>query len=291
MGKTKIQVIDDSAPVEEEKNKQKQRKSAKLESVKAIGEDTDSQRIRSEVQNIPSESDSSGPSGALRPGKQTTKKTQKPGKAKPRSKKYQEISKDLDKSKSYALDEAVELVKKLSYSKFDGTLEAHINTIQTGLRGFVSLPFSTGKKIRILAFGKEAEASGADKVGDDSTIDEIIKGKLDFDILITTAQWMPKLAKAAKTLGPRGLMPNPKNGTITDDLKAVVESYQTGKTEYKTEAKAAVIHMTMGKLKQPNEELSSNIKTIFNNLGKSKIKKFTLSPTMGPSVKLDLASV
>ena len=210
---------------------------------------------------------------------ETPKKATKPGKAKPRSKKYQELVKDLDKTKSYPLSEALDLVKKLSYSKFAGTLEAHINTSTTGIRGLVSLPFVTGRKLRILAFE-----------GSDEIIDNISKGKIDFDIIVTTPAWMGKLAKVARILGPRGLMPNPKNGTIAEDLKKAVEGFQTGKTEYKTESKAPVIHIAMGKLNQPNEELSANIKALLQTLGKSRVKKVTLSPTMGPSVKVDLAS-
>ena len=219
------------------------------------------------------------------------RKIRKPGKAKPRSKKYLEAIKDLDRSKFYPLTEAVDLVKKVSYSKFDGTLEAHINTHTTGIRGLISLPYASGKKIRILAFGKGAEESGADIFGDDSTLDNISKGKIEFDILITTPDWMPKMAKLAKILGPKGLMPNPKNGTITEDLIKSVESFQGGKTEYKTEPKVPVIHLAFGKLTQPNEELEANIKTLYQILGKSRISKITLSPTMGPGVKLDLSSI
>lgn len=212
-------------------------------------------------------------------------------KVKPRSKKYQEISKDLDKSKTYSLNEAIDLVKKNSYSKFEGTLEAHINTVTAGIRGLVSLPFASGKKLIILAFGKDADKSGADKIGDETVIEEINKGKIDFDLLLTTADWMPKLAKVAKNLGPRGLMPNPKSGTITTDLKKTVESFQSGKTEYKTEAKAPVMHLGLGKLNQPTEELAANIKMLVQAIGKTKVKKISLSPTMGPSVKVDLDSI
>lgn len=208
------------------------------------------------------------------------KKYSKRGKAKPRSKKYQEISKDLDRSKVYPLNEAIEVVKKLSYSKFESSLEAHINTIQTGIRGLVSLPFATGRKLRILSYE-----------GSDEIIEQINKGKIDFDLVVTTPQYMPKLAKVARILGPRGLMPNPKNGTITQDLKKAVEGFQAGKTEYKTEAKAPVIHITLGKLNQPTEELSANIKTLLQTLGKTRVKKVSLAPTMGPSVKLDLSSL
>ncbi|OGE77282.1 hypothetical protein A3J19_00835 [Candidatus Daviesbacteria bacterium RIFCSPLOWO2_02_FULL_41_8] len=201
------------------------------------------------------------------------------------------MTKDLDRTKIYSLTEAIDMVKKLSYSKFDATLEAHVNTAQMGLRGLVSLPFATGRKLRILAFGKGAETAGADIVGSDETIEEINKGKINFDIVVTTPEWMPKLAKVARILGPRGLMPNPKNGTITDDLKKAVEGFQAGKTEYKTESKAPVIHLALGKLNQPNEELMANIKTLYQTIGKSRVKKITLSPTMGPGIKIDLSSL
>ena len=214
------------------------------------------------------------------PKEKQSKKPPKPGKAKPRSKKYLEISKDLDRTKAYTIEEALDMIKKLSYSKFIGTLEAHINTIQTGLRGLVALPFASGKKLRILAFE-----------GDDSVIEQISKGKIDFDILITTPAWMAKLTKVAKVLGPRGLMPNPKNGTISDDLPKAVASFQTGKTEYKTEAKAPIVHLALGKLNQPNEELAANVKTLLQVIGKTRIKKIALSPTMGPGVKLDLTAL
>jgi len=219
------------------------------------------------------------------------KKPTKPGKAKPRSKKYQEAIKDLDRTKTYPIEQAVDMVKKMSYAKFNATLEAHINTAQTGIRGVVSLPYAKGKKIRILAFGKGAEQSGASFFGTDSTIEEINKDKLDFDLVITTPEWMSKLAKVAKILGPKGLMPNPKNGTITNDLKKAIEEFQAGKTEYKTEAKAPIIHIALGKLNQPNEELVTNVKTLLQTIGKSKIKKVTLSPTMGPGVRVDLNSI
>lgn len=227
------------------------------------------------------------------------KKTQKPGKAKPRSKKYQETTKELDKSQTYQITEAVEMAKKLSYSKFPGTLEIHINTRVPSIRGLVTLPFVAGKKLNILAFGPSASSGQAKELGSiegltlgtEETIDELIKGSVKFDIIITTPDWMPKLAKAARTLGPKGLMPNPKNGTITDDLKKAVEGFQAGKTEYRTEAKAPIIHLALGKLSQPTEELSENIRILLTTIGKSRIKKAVVTPTVGPSVKLDLSSI
>jgi len=300
MGRPRIKIIDD-AQIEVEEKASKKIKKAKSES-------PNESVIPSETRNLPGSEDPSlivqddkieaedrhvvSQSGTPRDDeKKEAKKATKPGKAKPRSKKYQELTKDLDRTKIYSLTEAIDMVKKLSYSKFDATLEAHVNTAQMGLRGLVSLPFATGRKLRILAFGKGAETAGADIVGSDETIEEINKGKINFDIVVTTPEWMPKLAKVARILGPRGLMPNPKNGTITDDLKKAVEGFQAGKTEYKTESKAPVIHLALGKLNQPNEELMANIKTLYQTIGKSRVKKITLSPTMGPGIKIDLSSL
>jgi large subunit ribosomal protein L1 len=215
------------------------------------------------------------------------KKTSKPS----HSKKYLATVEKVDKSKAYSLNEAVDLAKSVSYSKFEGTLEIHINTAAKGIRGLVMLPYASGKKLRILAFGKGAEESGADLIGDDDALKELEKGKVNCDVIVTTPEWMPKLARAAKVLGPRGLMPNPKNGTISTDLKKVIAELQGGKTEYKSEAKANVVHLAMGKVSQPTEELSANVKILLNTIGKSRIKKVTLSPTMGPGVKLDLSSI
>lgn len=313
MGKTKIKVIDAETEEVKKPTKKLGRQDELVEKLKAELEGVSAattKKSESQQPVIPSPTDSS-PESTLSAANvaqnDKIKKSQKPGKVKPRSlsraksrgKKYQEISQDLDRSKTYLINEAVEMVKKLSYTKFTGTLEIHINTISAGIRGLVSLPFVSGKKLQILAFppsSKTHEGQAAKlkeegvTIGDDSTIEEINKGKVNFDLIITTPEWMPKLAKVAKILGPRGLMPNPKNGTITDDLKKAVESFQSGKIEYKTEQKAPVIHLGLGKLDQPTEQLQANIKTLLQTLGKTRVKKVTLSPTMGPSVKVDLAS-
>lgn len=210
---------------------------------------------------------------------------------KTRSKKYLEASSDLDRNKTYPLNEALDMVKKMSYSKFNGTLEAHIKTAQTGVRGLISLPYASGKKLRILIFAPSQPQLEGVVFGTDSTIDEISQGKIGFDLIITTPEWMPKLAKLAKILGPKGLMPNPKNNTITEDVKKAAESFQTGKTEYKTEPKAPIIHLPLGKLSQPSEELIANCKALLIAIGKTKIKKVILSSTMGAGVKLDLTSI
>lgn len=210
---------------------------------------------------------------------------------KQRGKKYQEVKAKVESNKRYSLNEAVKLAQEVSYSKFPGSLEAHINTAAKNLRGLVSLPYLSGKKLVILAFGKDADKSGADLVGTDETISGIEEGKINFDVVVATPAWMPKLAKAAKILGPRGLMPSPKNGTITEKLSKAVTDLQAGKVEYKTEKDGQVIHLPVGKVNQAPEEVAINIKTLVGTIGKTKIKKVTLSSTMGPGVKVDLGSV
>lgn len=311
MGKTKTKIMDDSLPQEESKKPTRKlgRQDELVEKLKAelaSKEPMKSESVTSPVilreKNLVDSSSSEESQGSkeksrdsspAKPDQSDKKgKTQKPGKSKPRSKKYQEVAKDLDRAKAYSLTEAVDMIKKLSYSKFNGTLEAHINTISLNLRGLVSLPFASGKKLRILAFGPfTSDIEDGVFFGDDSTIEEINKGKVNFDLVITTPDWMHKLTKIARILGPRGLMPNPKNGTITNDLKKTIEGFQAGKTEYKTEGKAPVIHLALGKLNQPTEELTANIKTLLQTLGKTRVKKVFLSPTMGPSVKVDLTSI
>lgn len=212
-------------------------------------------------------------------------------KKKVRSKKYQERLEGIERNKVYNLNDAIEVAKKASYTKFDGTIEIHINTTSKNVRGLIALPFAAGKKLKVIAFGKGAQDSGADIIGNDEELGKIEKGRTDFDVLVTTAEWMPKLARAAKVLGPRGLMPNPKNGTITEDLKKAITEIQSGKVEYKSEKGAQVIHLGLGKVSQPSEQVYQNVKVLLTAIGKSKVKKATLAPTMGPGVKIDLGSV
>ncbi len=234
------------------------------------------------------------PQKEVKPAKKEVKVEVKPAvatKTKPRGKKYLEKAEAVDRNKNYKLVEAIELAQTSSYTEFKGSVEIHINTAAKNLRGLATLPFGSGKKLTILAFGDGADKSGADLVGTEETIEEILKGKINFDVIVTTPAWMPKLAKASRVLGPRGLMPNPKNGTITDNLEKAVTELQTGKVEYKTEPNGMVIHMAVGKVDQEVSEIQANIKSLYNTLGRSRIKKITLAPTMGPGVKVDLSSI
>lgn len=296
MGKTKTKIIDDSvkAEVNPSTNAQGRGKAPRDALAASLLEELNKEY--GEVEKKPEkptpikESEKSKEESKLEKSK--TKEAPKQAKVKPRSKKYQEVASLVDPNQKYKLTEAIELAKKTAYSKSKGTMEAHINTNFKNIRGLVSLPFASGKKLTILAFGKDAKDSGADFIGDEEKIAELEKGKgINFDVVVTTPEWMSKLAKVARVLGPKGLMPNPKNGTISDDLKKTVAELQGGKIEYKTEPNNQVIHLGVGKVDQPAEEIAANIKLLFSTIGKSKIKKITLSPTMGVGVKVDLASI
>lgn len=219
------------------------------------------------------------------------KKTTKKARKQTRGAKYQEKAQLVDRVRKYPLTEAIDLAKQTSYTKFPATLAIHINTSQAGVRGLVTLPFAAGKKLTVLAFGKGAAESGADLVGTDETIGAIEKSKIDFDVVVATPDWMPRLAKVARVLGPRGLMPNPKSGTITDNLAKAVADLQSGKTEYKTEPNGAVIHLGVGKAEQSTDEIAANIKTLFTTIGKSRVKQLVIAPTMGLGVKIDPTSI
>lgn len=221
-------------------------------------------------------------------------------------KKYVEASKLVDKSKLYTVDEAVELVKKTSITKFDGTVELAINlNIDTKksdqqMRGSVVLPHGTGKsrKVCVIAKGAQAEAAktaGADYVGEQDLIDKMSKENwFDFDVLVATPEMMPALGKIGKVLGPKGLMPNPKTGTVTMDTAKAVEDVKKGMIEYRADS-YGIVHTPVGKVSFTNKKLSENIEYLMNVILKAKpatvkgnyVLSVVLSSTMGPGIKID----
>ena len=242
--------------------------------------------------------------------KATTKKdspsAKKVKKQKIRSKRYKSLLDGLDKSKNYPTSEAIDIIKKTANIKFDSSLEVHVN-LNTDpsksdqfIRKSINLPHGSGKTIRVLVFGgnsKELKKAGID-VGTDSTIERIGSGKVEAEKIVATPEWMPKLAKVAKVLGPKGLMPNPKSGTVTEKPEKLIKDIQGGMIEVKTE-KSAIVHIIVGKVSLPKDKLDENVKTITSELRKSKpeslkkelIKSVYLSSTMGPSVRIDLSSL
>lgn len=228
---------------------------------------------------------------------------------KKKSKKYAEALSKVKKGKLYSLEEAVKLVKETSTSKFDGTVEIavrlNLDTKKNDqqLRGAIVLPHGTGKtkKVLVLAKGdaaKSAEEAGADYVGDVDMINKIEKENwFDFDVIIATPEMMPMLGKLGKILGPKGLMPNPKTGTVTMDTKKAVEDVKKGRVEYRTDSYANV-HALVGKVSFEDEKLVDNIKTFVDVIIKSKpqaakgiyIKNISIASTMGPGIKVDPSS-
>lgn len=204
--------------------------------------------------------------------KEEKKKTIEP---KVRGKKYQSSKTKIEAGKLYKISDAIALVKETSYSKFDGTVELHIVVKKTGTSASVTLPFSGGKAKKI-------------EVASEDTIKKLTQGKVDFDILLATADMMPKLVSFARILGPRGLMPNPKNGTIIKKA-ADASKFSANTLHLKTEKEAPLIHTTVGKVSQKESELAENIEAILKALGGTKqIVRVFIKATMGPSIKLQI---
>jgi len=197
-------------------------------------------------------------------------------KAKTRGKRYQTMKKKIDRNKAYSLAEAIKLVKETSLSKFVGNLEAHLLVDKKGEVAEVSLPYFKTKQKKVV-------------IADDKIIAKIKEGKIDFDILLASPELMPRIVPLARVLGPKGLMPNPKNGTLIDDPKKSIKKFQGSTLKMKTEKKAPVLHLVLGKLDQPEKELVANVEVVLKAIGKGKTKKLILAATMGPSVKVALA--
>ena len=214
----------------------------------------------------------------------------------------------IDRARFYALPEAVKILKESAVKKFDETVEVAMNLgIDTRhsdqqVRGVVALPHGTGKGVRVAVFAKgekanEAKAAGADLVGAEDLAEKVQKGEIDFDRMIATPDMMAVVGKLGKILGPRGLMPNPKLGTVTMDVTKAVKEAKAGQVQYRAE-KAGIVHAGVGRMSFPDEAIIANVRAFYDAVAKAKpsgvkgiyIKKVSLSSTMGPGMKLDVAS-
>ena len=223
-----------------------------------------------------------------------------------RGKKYQDAVKAYDRSAQYDVAEAIDLVKKNATAKFDETIELHLRTGCDGrhaeqqIRGAVVLPHGTGKTVKVLVFAKgtkvdEAQAAGADFVGGEELIPKIQnEGWLDFDVVVATPDMMGVVGRLGRVLGPKGLMPNPKAGTVTMDVAKAVKEIKAGKIEYRLD-KTNIIHVPIGKASFTEEQLADNFQTLMEAVLKAKpstlkgqyLKSVTIAPTMGPGVKIN----
>ena len=223
-----------------------------------------------------------------------------------RGKKYIEAAKQIQKGNLYEKAEAISLVKKAAVAKFDETIEAHLRTGCDGrhadqqIRGAVVLPHGTGKTVRILVFAKnakadEALAAGADYVGAEELIPKIQnEGWLDFDVVVATPDMMGVVGRLGRVLGPKGLMPNPKAGTVTMDVTKAINEIKAGKIEYRLD-KTNIIHVPIGKASFTEEQLADNFQTLMGAINKAKpaalkgqfLRSVTVAPTMGPGVKIN----
>ncbi len=210
-----------------------------------------------------------------------------------------EKAKKLVEDKLYNVQEALDLLPKTSFTKFDPTVEIHLGVSEKSVKGSVNFPYLEVKKQekKYLVFADTKPQSEAKNIifATEKTIEDLESGKLkpsrDFDVVVASPKFMPALAKVAKILGPRGLMPNPKNGTVTENFDKFVEDSKTASTQFKSDPSSPVVHIKIGKLSQKPDELSKNMKALVLAIGSSKIKKATITTTMGPAIKIDPATL
>lgn len=286
MGKIRVAKLGDEKDEKEQKRKAdarrqtKESKKVKVEGVGMKGGErvamVEGTEIRPEFKKLIEEVEEGSE------GKKEGKKEKKQKKVRVRGKRYVEKASLVEKNKLYSVSDAVSLIKETSLTKFDGTVEMHVNLNtqvmgdKKDLRGSVTLPHGTGKEVRVV-------------VADEKIIDEIVAGKFNFDILVAHPSMMPKLAKVARILGPKGLMPNPKNGTVTQDTDKRVKELSHGQVNFKTEPDQPLIHLIVGKVSFDEKRLTENIKAVVAAIGSSKISRVTLASTMGPGIKVNIA--
>jgi large subunit ribosomal protein L1 len=290
------EVIAEAVPVKEEKPKATAK--AGKRSSKAVKEVEEKQAKEAKK----TETATAVPSEAKKPGKKPTRP-----KAERAGKKFREAAKLIEDGKVYTLTEALELATKTSITKFDSTVELHINLgvdprqADQNVRGTVVLPAGTGKDIRVAVLAepeedKKAKNAGADIVGADKLFAYLDKELIEFDVLVATPNMMPKLAKYARLLGPRGLMPNPKSGTVTPDVEKAVSESKAGRVEYRVDS-AGIIHLGLGKVSFGATKLTQNAQAIVDNVKAAKpsslknvyIKSSYISTTMGPGIKVQIS--
>ena len=253
MGKTKLTIVDEAAP---EKKK-----------VHIAGLKGGQRVVAVEAGPVIAPEEEKGPA-KLRATKRAVKE-------KHRGKKYLSAKMKVEPGKAYALADAVKLAKETSISRFDGSVELHLVLNKDSVSTTTELPYGTGKKKRV-------------EIANDETVEKLKIGKVDFDVLLATADFMPKLVPFAKILGPRGLMPNPKAGTIIHSLKDS-EKFSGNTVAIKSEKQAPLVHLVIGKVSQPEREISENLEAIISAVGPKDIEKAVIKASMGPGIRVTVA--
>jgi large subunit ribosomal protein L1 len=297
MGKIRVKTLGDEKQEKQDAKKaqaradaKKAREEAEARHASAEGSTETKESASEEVKAEKPESEpvrnaSDGENTAEEPKKEK-KEYKKASPKKHKSASYQKIASLVDKNKAYKLSDALPLLEQIKRTKFDETVELHINTTENGISGSMTLPHGTGKATRVII---------ADVAQDAKAVDDLIKniesGKIDFDVLVATPPTMSKLAKVARVLGPRGLMPNPKNGTVTQKPDDIAKKFAGGQFNYKTEAKFPILHLAVGKLSFGDKKLEENITTAVNAIKTKNIKDVTLKSTMSPGIKIEVANL
>jgi len=281
MGKIKIKTLGDEE--QEKKDSKKAQRKAEAKKAAEAAKKAAGEIVSEETESV---SEKTEAKEEVKQEKKTKKDKFAKKKKSGRSKSYLAVATKVDKSKFYKLSDALTLLPALKISKFDETVELHINTIEAGISGSVTLPHGTGKTTKVEIVNVSVDPKHVDEV-----IKSVENGKIDFDILVATPDSMPKLAKIARFLGPKGLMPNPKNGTVTPKPEEVAKKFAGGQMNFKTEAKSPIMHLTVGKISFGDKKLSDNVKAAVAAVNSKKIKSATLKSTMSPGIKLDIASI
>ena len=284
MGKIRVKSFEDELGEDKKLNKKEQAREQALKAAEAakLAASTRVEREAAAEAEARGE-DPSQTETAVAPKKKVVVKQDKKQK---HSKSYAKVASLVDKNKKYKLDEALKLLEQLKRAKFDESVELHFNTHDKGISGSFTLPHGTGKQTRVVI---------ANQTEDPKAVEDLVKdieaGKIDFDVLIATPDAMPKLARVARVLGPRGLMPNPKNGTVTTKPAEAAKVFEGGQLNFKTESKFPLLHLTVGKLSFGEKKLTENIKVAVEAIKTRNIKTATLKSTMSPGLKLEASSL
>ena len=283
MGKIRTRVIGNEE-VEEKQKKEQKEKSAQKKMEKKSAKSSKALETLKEVEakdkvEVAEESTADAPQDEKKP-KSASKEAEKKGKVKihVRGKKYKGAKKSLDQNKEYTVKEAIPLLKKAKFASFDESVELHLNVDEQGLKGEIELPHSTGKTVRV-------------KIVDDKLLEQIEKGVIEFDILISHPSNMAKLSKYARILGPKGLMPNPKAGTVSATPEEVLKKFEKGTLRWKTEPKFPLIHQMIGKISFEDKQLIENAEAFILSVNKLHIKGAYIKTTMSPSLKINIEKI